>query len=173
MHFRTSNVLLDENFTAKVADFGHSRLTAGNGAGPSSTIDCFLDPEMSMNMINGASEKCDVYAFGVFLLELISGQEAISKAMSESGMNLVEEAKRCCNISSFMDKVLREKAVHVIQPMMEIALQCIDTGARRPTMSWVARELELIQERKMSHHNSPSGLGNETAVVTLGSDLFK
>ena len=46
MHFRTSNVLLDETFTAKVSDYGlHKLLIEDHHAGSSSAIDCFLDPE--------------------------------------------------------------------------------------------------------------------------------
>lgn len=45
-NFRTSNVLLDENFTAKVSDYGFCKLqTQVDQAGSSSNVDCFLDPE--------------------------------------------------------------------------------------------------------------------------------
>jgi len=45
-NFRTSNVLLDENYTAKVSDYGFCKLQAQvDQAGSSSNVDCFLDPE--------------------------------------------------------------------------------------------------------------------------------
>lgn len=46
MHFRTSNVLVDENFMAKVSDYGlYKLLIDGDLAESSSMTDCFLDPE--------------------------------------------------------------------------------------------------------------------------------
>lgn len=45
-NFRTRNVLLDENYTAKVSDYGFCKLqTIADQAGSSSNVDCFLDPE--------------------------------------------------------------------------------------------------------------------------------
>ncbi|XP_021830505.1 probable leucine-rich repeat receptor-like protein kinase At5g49770 isoform X3 [Prunus avium] len=88
MYFRTSNVLLDENFTAKVSDYGLTKLLVkGHHAGSSSTIDYFLDPELDLS--KKFSEKSDVYSFGVFLLELISGREANGRIQLSSGDNLI------------------------------------------------------------------------------------
>ncbi|GJN14199.1 hypothetical protein PR202_gb00991 [Eleusine coracana subsp. coracana] len=75
--FKTSNVLVDENFIAKVADAGLVRLLKGPGdAGPSHgfTSSVYQDPEVYS--VEQFSESSDVYSFGVFLLELITGKEA-------------------------------------------------------------------------------------------------
>ncbi|XP_057819647.1 leucine-rich repeat receptor protein kinase HPCA1 isoform X3 [Cryptomeria japonica] len=86
--FKTSNVLVDENYIAKVTDFGLSQLLAGiHGAGSSSPVDVFLDPDF--NASRSLHEKSDVYSFGVFLLELISGCEALRLNSPASEQNLV------------------------------------------------------------------------------------
>ncbi|XP_070674413.1 probable serine/threonine-protein kinase PBL21 isoform X7 [Malus domestica] len=87
MHFGTSNVLLDESFTAKVSDYGLTKLLVGHHAGSSSAVDCFRDPELDSS--KKFSEISDVYSFGVFLLELISGREANARNQLNSGDNLI------------------------------------------------------------------------------------
>ncbi|XP_077229113.1 putative serine/threonine-protein kinase PBL28 [Tasmannia lanceolata] len=171
MHFKTSNVLVDENYTAKVADFGLSKLLIGvYRAGTSSGTDYyFLDPELSMS--NGFPERSDVYSFGVFLLELVSGREAVNRNRSETKHNLVEQAKSTNDLDGFLDKTIANVGV-AMQRLMELALQCIETGPRRPTMKQVVRELEVIQEAEIgSQHNT--GTSEDIGVVTLGSELFK
>ncbi|AQK85142.1 Protein kinase superfamily protein [Zea mays] len=83
--FKTNNVLVDENFIAKVADAGLVRLIRGSDdAGPSRGFSnsVYQDPEVqSMTQF---SESSDVYSFGVFLLELITGREAASLIPTES-----------------------------------------------------------------------------------------
>ena len=52
IHFRTSNVLIDENFTAKVTDYGLSKLVSEDQFyASSSAIDCFLDPEYAKQFL--------------------------------------------------------------------------------------------------------------------------
>ncbi|XP_042510825.1 probable serine/threonine-protein kinase PBL21 [Macadamia integrifolia] len=177
MHFQTSNVLVDENFAAKVSDFGISKLVEeGNWAGSSSSIDCFLDPELRLK--TEFSEKSDVYSFGVFLLELLSGHEASSIDQSGALRNLVAQA--CCPnvkakdihvLESLVDKALLGKAEFPVKLMMELVVICVGSGERRPTMKWLVAVLELIQERRMDHVHT--GLGKEIDSVTLGSELFK
>ncbi|TVU19110.1 hypothetical protein EJB05_35243 [Eragrostis curvula] len=95
--FKTSNVLVDENFIAKVADAGLVRLLRGpEDVGPSHgfSSSVYQDPEiirdpLSMSIrrvysVEQFSESSDVYSFGVFLLELITGKEAARLISPES-----------------------------------------------------------------------------------------
>lgn len=170
MHFRTRNVLADENFTAKVSDFGLSNLLVGGYyAESSSAFDCFRDPEL--RSLHDFSERSDVYSFGVFLLELISGREALGWNHSDVQENLVSLAKGTCDIDNFVDKTVKDHTLHAVNQMMELALLCVDTGTRRPVMRRVVVELERIRAAEIGHLHS-GGLGEEIGMVTLGSDLF-
>ncbi|KAG2673914.1 hypothetical protein I3843_13G098200 [Carya illinoinensis] len=169
MHFRTSNVLVDENFMAKVSDYGlYKLLIDGDLAESSSMIDCFLDPELSSS--KNFSERSDVYSFGIFLLELISGHEAHSRSQSKKQDNIVLQAKRSNNFDKFVDKALGDQTMDVAKQMLELALQCLDASIRRPSMKRVAEELEKIQASKYGHLHSGSF---EIGAVKLGSELFK
>ncbi|KAF7153601.1 hypothetical protein RHSIM_Rhsim01G0216800 [Rhododendron simsii] len=171
MHFRTRNVLVDENFTAKVSDFGHSNLPVeGYYAESSSAVDCFRDPEL--RSLHDFSERSDVYSFGVFLLELISGREALGRNHSDVQENLVSQAKGTRDIDNFVDKTVKDCTLNAVKQMMELALLCVDTGTRRPVMRSVVEELERIRAAEIGHLHS-GGLGEEIGMVTLGSDLFK
>ncbi|KAL6979323.1 hypothetical protein U1Q18_020987 [Sarracenia purpurea var. burkii] len=167
MHFRTRNVLVDENFTAKVSDFGLSNLLVeGYRAESSSAFDCFRDPELRSS--EDFSERSDIYSFGVFLLELISGREALGSNLSD----LQEiRAMGTHGLEHFVDMTIRDHTIQAVRQMAELALLCVDTGVRRPTMKSVVEVLEWIQGREMGHLHS--GLGEEIGIVTLGSDLFK
>ncbi|KAK4850976.1 hypothetical protein QYF36_011461 [Acer negundo] len=171
MHFRTSNVLLDETFTAKVSDYGlHKLLIEDHHAGSSSAIDCFLDPELSKSKNFSASS--DVYSFGVFLLELISGQDSHGRNQLNSDQNLVLQAKRGgSSLDDYIDKTLGDQTGDVAREMMELALQCIDISQRRPSMRHIVEVLERIQEGEIGRLDSE--FGEEIGAVTLGSELFR
>ncbi|KAI3915992.1 hypothetical protein MKW98_004433 [Papaver atlanticum] len=86
---KSSNILLDDNFVAKVADFGlaHASKTGAISIEPMNTdirgTPGYMDPEYVVN--EELTEKSDVYSYGVLLLELVSGRRAI-----QDGRNLVE-----------------------------------------------------------------------------------
>lgn len=119
--FKTANVLVDENFIAKVADAGVRNFLGREDVGTSSHVSAdqiFLSPEYlklftfeahiclfvflhpkslkkfplfaRVQEFRRFSEKSDVYAFGVFLLELVSGREAAEPSPSSSTQTLVE-----------------------------------------------------------------------------------
>ncbi|XP_058102831.1 probable leucine-rich repeat receptor-like protein kinase At5g49770 isoform X2 [Magnolia sinica] len=153
--FTTTNVLVDENFIAKVADAGlRNLLSRIEAAGPSSQMmadNAFLDPEV--REYGRFSEKSDVYSFGVFLLELAQSYQDAS------------------NIAAIIDPRLSDNfTAEGIKDFIHLTAQCMNPSSeRRPNMNNVVTELDHILEREMS---LTTVMGEGTPTVTLGSQLF-
>ncbi|KAK4417960.1 Receptor-like protein kinase HERK 1 [Sesamum alatum] len=175
--FKTANVLVDENFIAKVADAGlRNFLGRFDNAGPSSQVaadEIFLAPEVSE--FRRFSDKSDVYSFGVFLLELVSGLEARDLLSSDVNHNLVEWVQNLQDsgsISSIIDQRLSNSfTTEGMEEFIQLIVHCVNPSSeRRPAMSYVVTELDRILEKEMS---LTTIMGEGTPVVTLGSQLFR
>ncbi|KAJ8546476.1 hypothetical protein K7X08_019059 [Anisodus acutangulus] len=175
--FKTANVLVDENFIAKVADAGlRNFLGRFEVAGPSSQVaadEIFLAPEV--REFRRFSEKSDAYSFGIFLLELVSGREAMDLLSSDLNVNIVEWVENyqdSGNISAIIDQRLGNSfTTEGMEEFMQLTIRCVDPSSeRRPTMSYVVMELDRILEKEMS---LTTIMGEGTPVVTLGSQLFR
>ncbi|KAL9241827.1 hypothetical protein vseg_015891 [Gypsophila vaccaria] len=175
--FKTSNVLVDENFTAKVADSGiRSFLGRFDVAGPSSQVEAdaiFLAPEV--REFRQFSEKSDVYSFGVFLLELVCGEEATQSHSVETDQNLVELVQNYRDfsiISTMVDQRLGNRfTTEGMEEFVQLIVRCLDASSElRPPISHVVSELDRILEKEMS---LTTGMGEGTPTVTLGSQLFR
>ncbi|XP_019458862.1 PREDICTED: putative serine/threonine-protein kinase isoform X1 [Lupinus angustifolius] len=175
--FKTSNVLVDENFIAKVADaglrnfFGRVDLAASSSLVEADEI--FLAPEVKE--FRGFSEKSDIYSFGVFLLELLSGKEATESASLYSSQNLVEWVQNNQDhgvISNIIDQRLGSFTAEGMEDFILLIVRCLDPSSeRRPAMSYVVTELDRTRDKEM---NLTTIMGEEgTPTVTLGSQLFK
>ncbi|XP_074268902.1 putative LRR receptor-like serine/threonine-protein kinase At1g67720 isoform X2 [Silene latifolia] len=163
---KTSNILLDKNMRAKVSDFGLSKLAVDGTSHVSSIVRGtvgYLDPEYYISQ--QLTDKSDVYSFGVILLELISGQEAISNEnFGANCRNIVQWAKlhiESGDIQGIIDPSLRDE--YDIQSMWKIAekaLMCVQAhGHMRPSMSEVLKEVQdaiMIEKEAQSvrHGNS-------------------
>lgn len=176
-NFKTSNVLVDENFISKVADAGlRNFLARVEIVGTSSQVaadEIFLAPEV--REFRQFSEKSDVYSFGVFLLELLSGKEATESPHPNTNQNLVESVLSNQN-NSTMNTIIDQRmegrfTAEGMESYILLLIRCLDPSSeRRPAMSYVEMELDRIIEKEM---NLTTMMGERTPTVTLGSQLFK
>ncbi|KAM3325270.1 putative LRR receptor-like serine/threonine-protein kinase isoform X4 [Capsicum chacoense] len=146
---KTSNILLDKNMRAKVSDFGLSKLAVDGASHVSSIVRGtvgYLDPEYYISQ--QLTDKSDVYSFGVILLELISGQEAISnEKFGVNCRNIVQWAKlhiESGDIQGIIDPALRKDYdIQSIWKIAEKALMCVQPhGSMRPSISEVIKEIQ-------------------------------
>ncbi|CAL5424742.1 unnamed protein product [Camellia sinensis] len=171
---KASNILLDSKFTAKVADFGLSRLAPVpdiQGMMPShvSTVvkgtPGYVDPEYFLT--HKLTDKSDVYSLGVVFLELLTGMHPISH-----GKNIVREVKvayRFGMIFSVIDKKMGSYPSDCVERFVNLALKCCqDETDNRPSMSEVVRELESIWLMMLESDTktSESLIANPGKVVT-------
>ncbi|GKU85519.1 hypothetical protein SLEP1_g186 [Rubroshorea leprosula] len=171
-NFKTANVLVDENFIAKVADAGVSRLLEKiEEAGPSrtSTANVFQDPEVGA--AGNFSEMSDIYSFGVFLLELVTGQQAVKIGSFGSNDTLIQWVLSELSTNNFVDRrLVGTFTMEGIRDLIRLTLQCMSfPGTGRPRMDMVEHGLEQIREKEMA---LTTMMGESTATITLGSELF-
>ncbi|KAK3008432.1 hypothetical protein RJ639_014775 [Escallonia herrerae] len=156
--FKTSNILLDADFNAKLSDFG---LAKNGPMGDQTHVSTrvmgtygYAAPEYVMT--GHLTARSDIYGFGVVLLEMLIGRRAMDKSRPSREHNLVEWARPLLKHSK---KVLR-----IFDPRMEgqyssrtatkvanLAYQCLSQNPKgRPLMSQVVEILESLQTHESS-----------------------
>ncbi|CAH8358087.1 unnamed protein product [Eruca vesicaria subsp. sativa] len=143
---KTTNILLNERYEARLADFGLSRSFPIDGEYHVSTAVAgtpgYLDPEY--HKTNSLSEKSDVYSFGIVLLEIITNQPVIDKERERPHINewaVLMLTKG--DIRSIIDpKLMGDYVTNGAWKTLELALACVNPSSnRRPTMAHVVMEL--------------------------------
>ncbi|KAJ1257923.1 hypothetical protein BS78_10G033900 [Paspalum vaginatum] len=148
---KSLNILLGENYMAKVTDFGASRML------PKDTVQFmtlvqgtlgYLDPEYLEE--RQLTNKSDVYSFGVVLLELITGKTAIYFEGSEEGKYLAssfQEAMKENRAEGMLDTSIMSVGMEgLFQEVAEVANLCLSSkGIERPSMTQVADKLRAIR----------------------------
>nr|QNJ34486.1 CARD1-like protein 4 [Striga asiatica] len=177
---KSSNILLDDNLTAKVADFGLSKLVSDSSKGHVSTqvkgTLGYLDPEYYMTQ--QLTEKSDVYSFGVVMLELITAKQPIEK-----GKYVVREVRALIDkndemhygLAEIMDPTIRGAPCLVgFHRFIELAVQCVEELASdRPTMAEAVKSLENILQNDGLNTNSTSASSSRTEFIGSGKGCLK
>ncbi|KAL6206462.1 hypothetical protein ACLB2K_023710 [Fragaria x ananassa] len=178
---KATNILLDENFTTKVSDFGASKLVPEDQNQlsilrrliPMQGTLGYLDPEYLQS--NTLTEKSDVYRFGVVLVELITSQVAISHKKPEAERNLANcfvtsvEENRLAHILDL--EIIKEGSFEIAEQVAHLAKRCLSLkGGDRPTMKEVAMELEAILAVMAKHPGGkPDSSPKETDYLLAAS----
>ncbi|GFY82568.1 malectin/receptor-like protein kinase family protein [Actinidia rufa] len=148
---KTTNILLDEEWVAKISDFGLSKSTTSQSMTHVSTelkgTRGYLDPEYFYT--HNLTTKSDVYAFGVVLLEVLCGRPPVDVKLEEEQISLVLWAQ---------NYIKKGKPERIVEPFLigqmssqclklfvDVANHCLQTSSKaRPTMAEVVGRLELV-----------------------------
>ncbi|KAL5550405.1 hypothetical protein UlMin_000581 [Ulmus minor] len=175
---KANNILLDSKLTAKVSDFGISRLAPvsdGRGAGTAHVYTVvkgtpgYLDPEYFLT--HKLTEKSDVYSLGIVFLELLTGLPPIFH-----GRNIFREvhtAFQAGRMLSILDRSMGSYTSESVKKFMDLAFKCCEDEPRaRPSMLEIVRELENLcsmlpqSETSTSDGNASSSSGTSRFTPT-------
>ena len=146
---KSANILLDHNLTAKVSDFGASRIVPLDYSLITTLVQGtlgYLDPEYLQTSV--LTEKSDVYSFGVVLAELLTGNKALcySRPVVERSlaMYFVSSMKED-RLLHILDNNISEENIEQLKEVALIAERCLRVNSEeRPSMKEVAMGLEGI-----------------------------
>ncbi|KAK8517431.1 hypothetical protein V6N13_127610 [Hibiscus sabdariffa] len=145
-----SNILLDSDFEAHVADFGLAKFLQDSG-----TSDCmsaiagsygYIAPEYAYTL--KVDEKSDVYSFGVVLLELVSGRKPVGEF--GDGVDIVQWVRKMTDSNKeralkILDPRLPSVPLHEVMHVFYVAMLCVEEQAvERPTMREVVQILTEV-----------------------------
>ncbi|XP_019168710.1 PREDICTED: probable receptor-like serine/threonine-protein kinase At4g34500 isoform X2 [Ipomoea nil] len=145
---KSGNILLDRKWNAKVSDFGLAKLLGSEKSYVTTRVMGtfgYVSPDYaSTGMLN---EGCDVYSFGILLMEIITGRSPVDYSRPPGEMNLVEWFKGM--VANRRGEELVDPLVKVHPPprilkrALLVCLRCIDLDAnKRPKMGQIVNMLE-------------------------------
>ncbi|XP_071725468.1 probable receptor-like protein kinase At5g18500 [Rutidosis leptorrhynchoides] len=145
---KSSNILIDDDFNAKVSDFGLAKLLGAEQSHITTRVMGtfgYVAPEYANTGL--LNEKSDVYSFGVVLLESITGRDPVDYGRAAQEVNLVDWLKMMVGnrrSEEVVDPTIETKpSTRALKRALLTALRCVDPDSeKRPKMSQVVRMLE-------------------------------
>ncbi|CAM6083667.1 unnamed protein product [Calypogeia fissa] len=150
---KTSNILLSDDFEAQISDFGLARWLSESSIeadmADDDQVSCagtfgYLAPECLM--YGGFNERTDVFAFGVVLLELISGRRPMDESLPETEQSLVLWARTLQQNGRthyLVDRSMVDINPQQFKRMMYTAFLCVQVSPEdRPSMDRVVKLLD-------------------------------
>ncbi|GLJ10189.1 hypothetical protein SUGI_0123690 [Cryptomeria japonica] len=171
--FKPSNILLDNDYMAKLSDFGLAKDGPKGSHSHVSTLAMgtygYADP---VYIVSGhLTTKSDVYSFGVVLLEMLTGRPSIDQTRPSTEHSLVEWAYPLLNNKKHLLRILdptleKEFSFRQAQKVANLAYQCLSRKRqRRPLMKDVVETLEFLQ--------IVDDMANTSSIYTVGSGLIR
>lgn len=162
--FKSSNILLDKNFHAKVSDFGLAKLGSDKAGGHVSTrvlgTQGYVAPEYALT--GHLTIKSDVYSYGVVLLELLTGRVPVDMKRAPGEGVLVSWAlprlSERDKVTEIMDPALEgQYSLKEVVQVAAIAAMCVQAEADyRPLMADVVQSLVPLVKQHKHIGSSPS-----------------
>uniref|UniRef100_A0A7N0TAN4 non-specific serine/threonine protein kinase n=1 Tax=Kalanchoe fedtschenkoi TaxID=63787 RepID=A0A7N0TAN4_KALFE len=189
---KSSNILLDKQWNAKVSDFGLAKLLGSDSSYITTRVMGtfgYVAPEYaSTGMLN---ERSDVYSFGILMMELLTGRNPVEYDRAPEEVNLVEWLKKMVsnrNAEGVLDPKLPELPnTRALKRALLVALRCVDSNAqKRPRMGHIIHMLEAedasykddrrpsivpVTELSLSVRNSPNNALIEKQAAVISSNL--
>ena len=172
---KTANILLDECYNAKLADFG---LAKDGPSGDQTHVSTrvmgtygYAAPEYVMT--GHLTSRSDVYGYGVLLLEMLLGKRAMDKSRPCREHNLVEWARPLLNHNKKLLRIIDPRmdgqyTTKALMKVADLAYQCLSQNPKgRPLMSHVVEVLETLEEDGNAQEEVMANLHSRGKSVTL------
>ncbi|RHN77756.1 putative protein kinase RLK-Pelle-WAK family [Medicago truncatula] len=176
---KSTNILLDDNYTAKVSDFGASKLVPLDQTEIATVVQGtlgYLDPEYMQT--HQLTEKSDVYSFGVVLAELLTGDKPLDFNRPEETISLAMHFLSCLKQDKLFEAIqvgiLNDDNKEEIKEVAILAARCLRLrGEERPSMKEIAMELDGIRLKEMHPWNDTElNFGESQRLLHEASSSF-
>ncbi|KAL9411843.1 hypothetical protein AB3S75_045444 [Citrus x aurantiifolia] len=169
---KSANILLDEKYTAKISDFGASKLVPIDEIIKNTILkgtSGYLDPESCQTSM--LTDKSDVYSFGVVLAELLTGEKALMSDGQEErslAMHFLSSLEQNHLLEILDGRIVNDGNKQQLKEVARLTARCLSVrGKERPTMREVAlglQEVFLAGTISSEFHNASGASRDHQAV---------